>query len=64
MTCGMSVVDNFHRFRKFNVRSIIEPPVKQVQDKKEEEGNTEEKKVEENPKEEEPKDESSSTTEE
>ncbi|GLD95559.1 hypothetical protein PINS_up004236 [Pythium insidiosum] len=26
-TFGMSIVTNFHKYRKFNVRSIIEPPV-------------------------------------
>ncbi|KAJ0398847.1 hypothetical protein ATCC90586_001374 [Pythium insidiosum] len=26
-TFGMSIVTNFHKYRKFNVRSVIEPPV-------------------------------------
>ncbi|TYZ60182.1 hypothetical protein PybrP1_012091 [[Pythium] brassicae (nom. inval.)] len=27
-TCGVSVVTNFHEYKKFNVRSILDPPVK------------------------------------
>lgn len=27
-TFGVSVVTNFHAFKKFNVRSILDPPVK------------------------------------
>ncbi|RLN82590.1 hypothetical protein BBJ28_00003767 [Nothophytophthora sp. Chile5] len=26
-TCGVSVVTDFHRYKKFNVRSVIDPPV-------------------------------------
>ncbi|CAI5746493.1 unnamed protein product [Peronospora destructor] len=26
-TCGFSVLTDFHRFKKYNVRSIIDPPV-------------------------------------
>lgn len=27
-TVGVSVVTNFHQYKKFNVRSILDPPVK------------------------------------
>lgn len=30
----MSVVTNFHQTMKFNVRSVLDPPVKGVQDQK------------------------------
>lgn len=36
-TCGVSILTNFHRFKKYNVRLVVDPPVIS-QEKKEQEG--------------------------
>ncbi|OWY93016.1 hypothetical protein PHMEG_00037736 [Phytophthora megakarya] len=43
-TCGFSVLTEFHRFKKYNVRSIIDPPVPGQQTAKKEKKDKEEKK--------------------
>lgn len=44
-TCGFSVLTDFHRFKKYNVRSIIDPPVsgQQTAKKGDKDGKTEKK---------------------
>ncbi|ETI44789.1 hypothetical protein F442_10440 [Phytophthora nicotianae P10297] len=39
-TCGFSILTDFHRFKKYNVRSIIDPPVPGQQTAKKGEKNT------------------------
>lgn len=46
----MSVVTGFHRYKKFNVRSIIEPPVSTKPSEKEADDKKTEAKVEEDAK--------------
>ncbi|GMF20924.1 unnamed protein product [Phytophthora lilii] len=44
-TCGFSILTDFHRFKKYNVRSVIDPPVpgQQTAKKGEKDGKTEKK---------------------
>ncbi|OWZ00932.1 hypothetical protein PHMEG_00027776, partial [Phytophthora megakarya] len=42
-TCGFSVLTEFHRFKKYNVRSIIDPPVPGQQTAKKKEDKEEKK---------------------